>query len=158
MPPESAGVVQKTTLIKDIVRNSENEQVMSEKKKSKLKGWISFRVKPEEYDQIHALFSSSACRKLSEYARKVLLHKPVYIKYRNQSADDFLREMLQLKSELNAIGNNFNQAVKKLHTLDYDYEIKKWTTDNELIKAKFLQHTDQILIRLHQIHSQWSSA
>ena len=33
--------------------------------------------------------------------------------YRNQSLDDFMTEMMQLRSELNSIGNNFNQAVKK---------------------------------------------
>jgi hypothetical protein len=87
----------------------------------------------------------------------LLLQKPIYIKYRNESAEDFLKEMLQLKQELNAIGNNFNQAVKKLHTLDHVHEIKRWTTDNELIKAKFTQHTEQILLRLHQIHQQWLS-
>lgn len=130
---------------------------MSEQKKVKSKLWISFRVKPEEYDKIYLHFSSTTCRKLSEYARNVLLQKPVYIKYRNQSADDFLQEMLQMKSELNAIGNNFNQAVKKLHTLDHDHEVKRWTTDNEQIKAKFMQHTENILLRLHQIHQQWSS-
>ncbi len=47
--------------------------------------------------------------------REVVLQKPVLINFRNQSADDFLKDMLGLKKELNAIGNNFNQAVHKLH-------------------------------------------
>ena len=63
-------------------------------------------------------FSKTTCRKLSEYARNVLLQKPVIIKFRNQSADDFLDEMILLKNELNAIGNNYNQSVKRLHTLE----------------------------------------
>ncbi|WP_206683265.1 plasmid mobilization protein, partial [Escherichia coli] len=54
----------------------------------------------------------------SSYLRKVALQKPVTVKYRNESADDFLLDMLNLKKELNAIGNNFNQAVHKLHILD----------------------------------------
>jgi hypothetical protein len=79
---------------------------------NKEKQWISFRVKHEEYNQINRLFLSTTCRKLSEYVRKVLLNKPVVIKYRNQSADEFLSAMIPLKNELNSIGNNFNQAVK----------------------------------------------
>ena len=87
--------------------------------------WIGFRVKPEEYRQIHRHFSATTCRKLSEYARKVLLNRPVTVKFRNQSADEFLSSMLPLKNELNAIGNNFNQAVKKLHSLDRISEFKQ---------------------------------
>lgn len=130
---------------------------MSEQKKGKTKSWISFRVKPAEYDKIYSYFSSTTCRKLSEYARNVLLQKPVAIKYRNQSADEFLQEMLQLKKELNAFGNNYNQAVRKLHTLNRDSEIKNWIADNEINKQKFLQLSEQILIRLNQIHRLWSS-
>lgn len=54
----------------------------------------------------------------------VLLKKPVTINYRNQSADEILSAMRQLKKELNDVGNNFNQAVHKLHTLDTVPEIK----------------------------------
>src|SRR6478609_11418951 len=90
---------------------------MSEDKTNKKKGWISFRVKPEEYDKIHQLLNKTTHRKLSEYARKVLLNKPVIVKYRNESANEILSVLIQLKNELNATGNNFNQAVKKLHTL-----------------------------------------
>ena len=48
------------------------------------------------------------------------------MKFRNQSADDFLKEMLVLKKELNGIGNNFNQAVHKLHLLDKIPEFRAW--------------------------------
>ena len=91
---------------------------MSEEKTDKKKGWITFRVKPEEYDRIHKLFRATTHRKLSEYARKVLLNKPVVIKYRNESVHELLSAMISVKNELNPIGKNFNQVVKKLHTLN----------------------------------------
>ena len=53
---------------------------MEDLKNNKQKSWISFRVKPEEYEQIHKHFSSTTCRKLSQYARKVLMNKPVIVK------------------------------------------------------------------------------
>lgn len=123
----------------------------------KIPSWISFRVKPEEYQKIHRLFSKSTHRKLSEYARNVLLQKPVIIKVRNESADQFLHEMIGLKKELNAIGNNYNQAVKKLHTLNHISEVKWWLNSHEPLHQNFQQLTEKIFQKLNEIHQQWSS-
>lgn len=119
--------------------------------------WISFRVKSAEYKIIHGHFSKTTCRKLSEYARNILLQKPVTIKIRNQSADELREEMLQIKKELNAIGNNYNQAVKKLHTLDHIPEIKNWLMNNKLLHDVFMEKTNQVSERMNQIYHQWLS-
>jgi hypothetical protein len=124
--------------------------------KSKVKSWISFRVKPKEYDVIQAHFQNTTCRKLSEYARKILLNKPVIVKYRNQSADDFLRDMIKLKNELNAIGNNFNQAVRKLHTLDKLSEINFWLAMNEPCINSIMRKIEDITNRMNQVYELWS--
>ncbi|MET0636147.1 MAG: plasmid mobilization relaxosome protein MobC [Chitinophagaceae bacterium] len=121
------------------------------------KSWISFRVKPREYEAIYRHFRGSTSLKLSEYARKVLLQKPVVVKYRNESADDFLAEMLTLKKELNSIGINFNQAVKKLHTTDNFPEVKIWLLTAKPTINLFMKQTEKILERLDQIHRIWSS-
>jgi hypothetical protein len=120
------------------------------------KEWISFRVKPEEYDNIYKLFQQTTCRKLSEYTRKVLLKKPVVFKYRNQSADAFLTEMILLKNELSAIGNNFNQAVKRLHTLDHYSQMRSWLLLYDSTHRSFLNKTEEIKERLNQIYELWS--
>lgn len=120
------------------------------------KNWISFRVKPEEYQVIYRHFEITTCRKLSEYARRVLLEKPVTVNYRNQSADEILSAMYQVKNELNAIGNNFNQAVHKLHTLDTVPEIKVWAMLNESSKQALLHKVEEIRIRMTQIFELWS--
>ena len=129
-----------------------NEQVIQPK------SWISFRVKPTEYEIINGLFAKSTCRNLSEYARKVLLQKPVTIRYRNESADEFLQQMLLLKKELNSIGNNYNQVVKKLHTLDHDPQIKRWLLDHDASYQKILHQTERMFLFVHQIHRKWLSA
>lgn len=82
--------------------------------------------------------------------------QPVTIIYRNGSADDFLKEMLQLQKELNAIGNNFNQAVHKLHTLDRIPEFRKWIMDYATTHKLFLAKTEEISDRAYQIYQQWS--
>lgn len=124
---------------------------------NKLPSWISFRVKPKEYEKIHGHFSKSTYRKLSEYARNVLLQKPVIVRTRNESADQFLNEMIGLKKELNAIGNNYNQALKKLHTLNHISEVKWWVNSHEPLHHNFLQLTENIFQKLNEIHRQWSS-
>lgn len=128
---------------------------MENNKTDKRKKWISFRIKPDEYDKIHDLFTSTTCRKLSEYARKVLLNKPVVVKYRNQSADEFLAAMIPLKNELNAIGKNFNQAVKKLHTLNQISEFKTWLNIYEKNKQELLLKVEEIKTRINQIFEKW---
>ena len=126
-------------------------------KEIQTRSWISFRVKPKEYEKIHANFKNTTCQKLSEYARKVLLEKPVHIRYRNETSDDFLKEMIILKNELNAIGNNFNQAVKRLHTTDKDPEIRFWLTKTQPVIEQFQKKTEQIRERLNQIYQLWLS-
>jgi len=122
----------------------------------KIPSWISFRVKPAEYQKIHGLFSKTTHRKLSEYARNMLLQKPVTFKVRNESADQFLSEMIGLKKELNAIGSNYNQVVKKLHTLNHINEVKGWLNSHEPLHQSFLQLTERIFQKLNEIHRQWS--
>ena len=95
---------------------------MSEKATNRNK-WLHIRLTGSEYNKIHSGFSRSTKRKLSEYVRSILLDKPITVYTRNQSYDDFVAEMILLRNELKAIGNNFNQTVKKLHTMEHETEI-----------------------------------
>lgn len=121
---------------------------------SKEKRWISFRVKPEEYQQILRLQQATTSRKMSGYARKVLLNKPVVVKYRNQTADDFLPALIGIKDELNAIGNNFNQVVRKLNSLSRFEEFRSWFLHYGSDQKNLLEKTEEIKDRLNQIY-QW---
>ncbi|MEC5143195.1 plasmid mobilization relaxosome protein MobC [Chitinophaga sp. 212800010-3] len=123
---------------------------------TKERKWISIRVKPEEYKQIFQLYKATTCRKLSQYIRAVLLQKPVTVKLRNQSADDLLAALIALKNELSAIGNNYNQAVKKLHTLREQPEYLTWIVSNEKQQQELLQKVSEINQRMNQIYRQWS--
>ena len=128
---------------------------MKETKKVRNK-WLNIRVNEDEYKKIEGFSATTTCQGISEYARDVLLKKPVLVKYRNQSADELLSEMILLKNELSAIGNNFNQAIHKLHTLDRIPEIKTWIILNESTKQSFLKKTEEINHRMNQIYLQWS--
>ena len=128
---------------------------MKEKRKIRSK-WLTIRLNEDEEKKLNHFYSRTTSNALSEYARDVLLRAPVNILYRNQTADEFLEEMILLKKELNAIGNNFNQAVHKLHTLDHDSQIKAWAILNEASKKLFMKKVDEIRERMNQIYEQWS--
>jgi len=128
--------------------------VMKETKQIR-KGWLTVRLNEDEEKKLNKFYSRTTSNSLSEYARDVLLREPVNVLYRNQSADEFLTEMILLKKELNAIGNNFNQVVHKLHTLDHIAEIKGWTILNESSKKNFMKKVEEIKEKMNQIYWQW---
>jgi len=64
--------------------------------------------------------------------------------------------MIPLKNELNSIGKNFNQAVKKLHTLNQISEFKIWLIMHEQDIKIGLQKIEEIKTKLIQIYEQWS--
>nr|WP_196830910.1 plasmid mobilization relaxosome protein MobC [Flavobacterium sp. CG_9.1] len=128
---------------------------MMERENSNRTRIVGLRFTPEEYAKIERKWKVSTCRKLSDYIRKRLFNKPINTTYRNQSLDDMTREMMLLYKQLNAIGNNFNQAVKKLHTLDQIPEFKVWIISSELDKKILLDKIEEIKIYIQKISEKW---
>jgi hypothetical protein len=124
-------------------------------KKKVRNGWLNIRLNEDEEKKLENLFNRSKSSSLSEYARDVLLQAPVTIAYRNESADNFLSEMILLKNELNAIGRNYNQVVHRLHTLDQDAHIRAWLQHHESARKDFTHKVNEIKEKLHEIHQQW---
>jgi len=122
------------------------------RKELKERSWISFRVKPEEHRAIKGRFCKSNCRKLSDYARRVLMEKPVVIYYRNASAEEFLVSARAMVKQLNGIGNNFNQAVHKLHTLDTDRQFREWYLAWNIGRQTLQNRMDEIKELLQKIY------
>lgn len=118
------------------------------------KRWITIRVKPDEYIAIYKLFKETTNKKLSQYVRKVLLQKPVIIHYKDSSTTEVLSALNRLSRELSAIGNNFNQTVHKLHTLDDVSEIKIWAELTESGRQNLLKKVDEIRQSLNKIRAQ----
>lgn len=116
---------------------------------------IGLRLTLKEYEQIEKKCKNSTVKKLSEYIRRILFDKPITVYQRNQSLDDFMAEMILLRNELSSIGNNFNQAVKKLHTLDQIAEFKFWITSYETEKKILFNKVEEIKNRINKIADEW---
>ena len=116
---------------------------------------IGLRLTPEEYSDVEKRWKASTCRKLSDFVRHIIFEKPVVTTYRNKSLDDFMSESIRLRKELNSIGNNFNQVVKKLHTLDQASEIKEWLIGYELEKKLLFNKVDEVKNHIRKMADKW---
>jgi len=116
---------------------------------------VVVRMNETEFNQLEKLQQKTTDKDVSSYLRKVALQKPVTVKYRNESADDFLLDMLGLKKELNAIGNNFNQAVHKLHLLDKIPEFRVWVQQYDGLQKILIIKVEEIKLRMNQLYEQW---
>ena len=119
--------------------------------------WLTVRMTAKEYEELDRLWKKTTCGQMSEYVRKVALRKPVYVKFRNLSADSLLTEIVAFRKEFKAVGVNFNQVVHKLHTLDHIPEFLAWVLVNERHKDLLFTTMKQIQDRLNEIYKLWLS-
>ena len=126
-----------------------------ERKNSNRTRIIGLRLTFDEYRKIEKKWKASTCRKLSEYVRRSLFEKPIVTTYRNSSQDDLMTELTKLRNELNAVGNNFNQVVKKLHTLQQIAEFKSWLIAYEVEKKILQNKLDKVRNNIKKILEIW---
>lgn len=128
---------------------------MMKEARSKRTKLITLRLTAAEYELLNSRFKATTCRKLSDYLRKVLLTGKVTVFTRNKSLDDFMTEMIELRNQLSAIGNNFNQAVHKLHILDKIPEFRQWILLNERDKGILMNKVDEIKNGINRFAEKW---
>jgi hypothetical protein len=116
---------------------------------------VTFRVTHEEFNRINNKAKITTTPLISEYIRSVLLQGKTTIFTRNQSLDAFMTELIRLRKELNAIGNNYNQAVKKLHSYVNYQDIKAWLLFNETTQRVLFKKIEEIKSFISQIGSTW---
>jgi hypothetical protein len=129
------------------------KKVMSDK--AKRTKWLHIRLTEAEFKILQAGFSSSIKQKISSYARDILLDRPVTVYTRSQSLDDFVAEMILLRNELKSIGNNLNQAVKKLHTSPSNKELQYWSEQVTHCRETLSHKTEEINLKIASISDQW---
>jgi len=116
---------------------------------------LHVRLTPEEYQKLFKQFTTSSSQKLSEHIRKILLDKPIKMYHRNQSIDDLMAVLILLKDELNAIANNYNQVVKKLHMLNDKSDLSGWLSLNEIGRKALHEKVTEIKDKISQISEKW---
>jgi hypothetical protein len=117
--------------------------------------WCNIRLNEDEYNSLKDKLKTTYCRKVSDYVRNVLFEKPVMVRQRNQSMDDFMKELIHLRTDLNALGNNFNQVVKKLNSLPPSAEYTHWLSVAKHQQQQLQEKVDRIQLRINDFSDKW---
>lgn len=128
---------------------------MEKRKRAKRTALVKLRVSEGELEAIQRQLKKTTHRSLSEYLRKLALNKPVTVKIRNASADDFLEGMLTLQVGLQQICDTYSQAVLRLQLLHWLPEIKGWLLLHESTRATLLEQVGRIESLTLQLYEQW---
>ncbi len=114
------------------------------------------RFKPQEYELLESRFKKTLFRKLSEYIRNILLEKSITVTYRDKAMDDILEELILLRRELNAIGNNLNQAVRTINAAHGQAGADLWRNLLATINSRVEPAIHQIKNQMNQYADIWS--
>lgn len=85
---------------------------MVKEKQDKKTRLIHICLSPAEQEEFLTLFQQTTCRSYSEFARNSILHHPLTLNYRNQSLDECMEELIQLRNELVPIRTIICQALE----------------------------------------------
>lgn len=128
---------------------------MKEKKENRVIR-VTLRFNKSEYKKIQQRMSNTRFRNMSSYLRYVLLEKKITTLYRNQSMDEEMEELIQLRKELNFIGHNYNQTVKKLNSVIDMPDARYWQEMLSVSKNELEPCIRKIKERINQFADLWS--
>ncbi|WP_440135661.1 plasmid mobilization protein [Chitinophaga sancti] len=117
--------------------------------------WCNIRLTEKEHEALFGKLKDTTYNKLSDYLRSIIFNKPVNVKVRNQSLDEFMNELIGLRQELNYLGNNFNQVVKKLNSIPPSKEYLTWLGVSEDLQRQLLSKVGIIQVRIDQFSDKW---
>jgi hypothetical protein len=116
---------------------------------------VTVRFTPDEYNSINTQFRKSTAKVISDYIRAILLDGKVTLYYRNQSLDNLIGELKLLRRELSAVGNNFNQVVKKINATREASELNFWMDMAALLQKQLIEKTGNINDKIAEISDIW---
>lgn len=116
---------------------------------------IYVRLTDKEFTALESRCKNTTCRSVSDYVRHCLFSKPITIITRDASADEAILQMSLLNRELNAIGNNFNQLVRKVNTTSQASEIKGLLLLFESQKKTMFSKIDEVKEQLQKLAEKW---
>ena len=116
---------------------------------------VTVRFTPAEYKTIDTGFQKTTFRKLSDYFRSLLLGRKITVYEGNKSLDEFMEEMILLRTELNKLGNNFNQVARKINASKETWELKALGSVSSSMQQKLLIKVDEIKKQINQFSDKW---
>lgn len=127
---------------------------MTEEKKTAYRNkWLTVRLTEAELGQLCHQHAQTAYKRMADYVRVLIFQKPVKVLSRDTSIDALMEELILLRTELNALGNNFNQVVRRINSLPFPPETLFQTA--QLLQEELLKKITSIQGRINQISERW---
>lgn len=114
--------------------------------------WLHVRLTLKEYERIQSEFAVTVHDNFSDYARKLLLKKPVIGRCRDTGMQEILEELAALRRDLHGLATNYNQLAKKLNSVDENEQksylvqgqkFHKGVLDSLDLVQRFINHTTE---------------
>jgi MobC-like protein len=116
---------------------------------------IYVRLTDKEFTTLESRCKNTTCRSVSDYVRHCLFSRPITTITRDASADEAIMQMSHLNRELNAIGNNFNQLVRKVNATSQAAEVKGLLLLFESQKKVMFSKIDEVKEQLQKLAEKW---
>ena len=132
-----------------------NEEDIMETENNNRKRRIYVRLTDKEFTTLESRCKNTTCRSVSDYVRRCLFSKPITTITRDASADDAITQMSHLNRELNAIGSNLNQLVRKVNATSQAAEIKGLLMLFDSQKKTMFSKIDEVKEQLQKLSEKW---
>jgi len=116
---------------------------------------IYVRLTEKEFTTLESRCKNTTCRTLSDYVRYCLFSKPITTISRDASADEAITHISRLNRELNALGNNFNQLVRKVNATSQAAEIKGLLLLFESQRNMMFLKIEEVKEQLQKLAKKW---
>jgi hypothetical protein len=131
------------------------DRIVMKEKKSNRTRLVGIRLTPSEYAKLEGKCARTTCRKLSEFLRLLIFNRPVNVIERNGSHDHMIGELSELREELNRLGNNFNQATRRLNAVNQISEFRNWIASYESEKMRLFSILHHIKSQTDKLADRW---
>jgi len=116
---------------------------------------IYVRLTDKEFTTLESRCKNTTCRSISDYVRYCIFSRPITTITRDASADEAITQMSNLNRELNAVGSNFNQLVRKVNATSQAAEIKGLFLLFENQKKAMFSKIDEVKEQLQKLSERW---
>lgn len=116
---------------------------------------IYVRLTDKEFTTLESRCKNTTCRSVSDYVRRCIFAKPITTITRDASADEAITQISHLNRELNTVGSNFNQLVRKVNATAQAAELKGLLLLFDSQKKAMFSKIDEVKDQLQKLAEKW---
>jgi hypothetical protein len=111
-----------------------------------------------EYVEIEKKYKKSTCRSLSEYIRNIIIHNPITIRYRDQSLEDLIEEIVLLNDHMKQVKETGYQVLKKMQGDQEISQCKLLLREFQDTIVHLNKRIEEIKLQIEKIVEKWSQS